>query len=450
MDNTLEQMSLMMEKRLETDSFFNYAALAYNYAVFLTENKNGFSEKLNTCICMVSECIDKLIILSGATDLKNEAYLSALNHTDKVAEIAKWMDKMKVYKAVADGFKGCADIIRVSKPGFTLAHFEALVNARRYNKRLSKELSAYLKSILNDDVHSVGGFWDMFPETKTLTGRLRKLWIQCMSLRVYKYNPDLSYTQTELEDIVENVLDSEDAKVHYLFCQLLYDCKIDCVVIKDYEAILNRLMEKAADEADVLLFMAAILLNSINVERPAYIDKMIKSTEGEEKPYDLEAAVKLRPTWGRFVVEYLGVKDKGVSLRDFCEENRLPYAEFSRFYTAMIADVEKTAQEDPFLRKLATLPLKDQDEYADLMKSRRKVMQQVCDAVSRISGQKVEIKDLFGDDGKVDEKLDRKMNEALESPDKTDVYAVADFMFGMNELSKVESKVDAFLTERGL
>ncbi len=77
-------------------------------------------------------------------------------------------------------------------------------------------------------------------------------------------------------------------------------------------------------------------------------------------------------------------------------------------------------------------------------------MEQMCEAISGITGEKVEIKDLFGGDGKSIDRIDKKMKEALDRFKSIDPALSAKFCLSLYELHEIESEVDAFFTKRGI
>ncbi len=434
-------MSLPIESQFSTDPKVIAAGIDYNYAVALTEGKSN-TTKLYEHTTLDCKLIRKLIDLAGEFSPENEAYLYAVNQYAKISELYLLTDYPKFAKDAAEMFRTYSNIIKIANPTpLTLTHLEILVNSRRFNKRLPKDLSSYIKEILDYNVHSKGKYWDNFPELNTLQGKLRKLWVQCMSLRIYNYNPNTSYTQKLISDIVPSVLQSKDAEVHWLYTRLIHDCKIDSIVIDNYDAILNNLIKQTGDNNSAILQLnAALLLDNLNQDNYGW----------RNATYDIEVVKRRHPAWIQKAIEYVTLQEKGITIREFCNRNKLPLTEFSRFYSAVVTEVEKKAQSDPFLRKLTSLPKKDQDEYSEIIRRRTKIMQQMCEAISGITGEKVEIKDLFGGNGKSIDRIDKKMNEALDRFNSIDPSLSAKFCLSLYELHEIESEVDAFLTERGL
>lgn len=451
-----------LEQLLETDPRTNYAAIAYNHAFVLANHKQEKEGRIYQHGTFVARCINKLAELSGDPSVENEAFLSALNHMAKTAEICELVDGPEGVKRVGGSFKNLAESILRNQPKLSLTHLEILVNTRRYNRRLPKDVSSYIKWNLDHEVHTKGNYWDKFPDSKTLTGQLRKLWIQCMSLNLYNYNPNISYTQGLISKLIPSVLQSDDPEVHYLFCRLIHDGKIDSIAINNYDDILKSIWKATDDDADLLLINAAILLNSVNEKLCAWKDdpKLRQSTPNSipkpstkttplNKSYDIEATIKHHPTWPKLAGEFFHLQENGVSMKDFCQKNRLSETAFTDFYRVVMEDIDKTVKTDPFLQKLSRLPAKDQNEYADLSRRRLQTMQKMCDAASGIIGEKVEIKDMFGN-GKVNKYIERKLNEALDRFKSIDPHLSATFTLSILELQDIESKLEKFLLQHGL
>ncbi len=446
----------------EEDRDLLNAVLAYCYTAALDENKTKGPYNIFNMGGIVSRCITNLLNRVENHDIGNGNYLAVINHSSKSAEICKRIDAPEGVKEVGNIFKKFAESVRLQKPKLTLTHLELLVNARKYNKRLPKELSAYIKDILDGDVPSIGDYWEQLSELQTLQGQLCKLWIQCTSLQLYNYSPDNSYTIKLISEIVPSVLQSEEAEVHYLFCRVMHDAEIKSVAINDYDKTLNRLLKQKKDKADILLLNAALLLNKKIEANTSWKNKIgtgqtiefpdspnNRHESRHATPYNIEATIKHHPTWPKLAAEFVRLQEKGMSMKEFCEKNRLSETAFTDFYRAVMEDIDKTVKTDPFLQKLSRLPAKDQNEYADLSKRRLQTMQKMCDAASGIIGEKVEIKDMFGN-GKVNKYIDRKLNEALDRFKSIDPHLSATFTLSIIELQDIESKHEKFLLQHGL
>ncbi len=449
----------------EEDSNLLNAVIAYCHASATEKDMEQGSYNIYQRGGIISRSITNLLDRSGDHDINNGTYIAVINQSAKTADICKLIDAPAALKDIGNIFKKFSESVRVQKPKLTLSHLELLVNARKYNKRLPKELSEYVKDILDGSVHSIGNYWDQFPELSTLEGMLRKLWIQCVSLRLYNYNPDDSYTLKLISEIVPSVLQSESAEAHYLFAKIMHDAEIKSVAITDYDRILDRLIKQKEDKKDLLLLHAASILNKKIKANTSWINKIETGQPIEfpdsrnshhatretrnTKPYDLYATIKHHPTWPKLAAEFVTLQAKGMSMKEFCQNNRLSLPAFSEFYRAVMEDIEKTVQKDPFLQKLSKLPVKDQDEYTALSKRRLEIMQKMCDTASGIIGEKVEIKDMFGN-GKVNKRLDRKLNEALDRFNTIDPHLSATFTLSIYELNEVESQIESFLSKRGL
>lgn len=460
-DKILDSVDFLNE---EDTSLLN-AVLDYAYTAAVEEKRTKGSYHIYNLGGVISRCVSNLLNRCGEHVISNGSFLAVINQSAKSAEICIAADAPEGVKEISKIFKNFAEAMRPYKPKLTLSHLELLVNARKYNKRLPKELSAFIKDILDGDVHSIGNYWDQFSELSTLEGQLRKLWIQCVSLQLYNYNPDDSYTIKLISEIVPSVIQSENAEAHYLFCRVMHDAEIKSVTINGYEEILDRLIKQTKDKRELLLLYAARLLNKKIKANTSWIDKIgtgqpiefpgsptprnaIRDTT-PATPYDIEGTIKRHPTWPKLAAEFVTLQEKGISMKAFCEKNRLSEPAFAEFYRAVMADIEKTVQTDPFLQKISRLPTKEQNEYAALSKRRLETMQKMCDAASGIIGEKVEIKDMFGN-GKVNKELDRKLNDALKRFKSIDPKVSVAFTLSILELEEIESQIANFLSEHGI
>lgn len=78
-----------LEQLLETDPRTNYAAIAYNHAFVLANHNQEKEGRIYLHGTFVARCINKLAELAGEPSIENEAFLSALNHMAKTAEICQ-------------------------------------------------------------------------------------------------------------------------------------------------------------------------------------------------------------------------------------------------------------------------------------------------------------------------------------------------------------------------
>lgn len=444
------------------------AGIACSHACALDAHGNGRTQELYQNSGVVTKCIHKLFDNLDKHGVVCEEHLSAINPTAKVAEILQLADAPEGVKSLGETLRSFADSIRIEKPKFTLTHLELLVNTRRFNKRLPKELSAYIKDVIDGDVHSIGNYWDKFSELSTLKGQLRKLWIQCASLNLYNYNPDTSYTQKLISDIVPSVLQSEDPEVHYLFNFLIHDCKIESIAINNYDSILNNLLKQKDDKASTLLLNAAILLNKLNAPLSSWINDIpdsipskesgttmttattMKTGEAKASPYDLQSTLKHHPTWAQLATDFVRLQAKGMSMKEFCQKNRLSEPAFTEFYRAVIKDIENDIHQDPFLSKLTSLPHKVQDEFTELMERKKEILERLCEAVSGITGEKVEVNDILNAADNKNPLLDKKLQKAFDNLGSVNPRYALTFMSAFPELKKVESQIAAFLAKYNL
>ncbi len=459
-----DQILNTINLKTEEDSDLLAAVIAYNYASAIVDGKQSGFKNLAKKGNAIGSCITNLFDRAEPKELENESYISIINQTAKVADIFQLADIPQMVKSIGDSLKKFAESIRIERPKLSLSHLELLVNTRRLNQRLPKQLSSYIKGILDHQVHSLGNYWDNFPELSTLQGQLRKLWIQCISLQLYNYNPDESYTIKRISEIVPSVLQTKNAEVHYLFCRMMHDAGIKSVAISNYDSILDNLIKQTEDKASLLYLNAALLLNKkieantswINkigtgqpIELPASSeDSRLKTVDS--KPYDIQSAIKHHPTWAQHAADFIRLQEKGMTMKEFCQKNRLSEPAFSEFYCAVIKDIEKDIQQDPFLTKLASLPHKVQDEYAELMSRKKDVLERVCEAVSGITGEKVRIEDILNAAENKNSRLDKKMQKALDNLAMVDPRHALKFMTSSTELKRIEAEIDAFLSKHNL
>lgn len=448
------------------------AGIACSHACALEAHMNGRTKELYQNSSVITKCIHKLLDRLEKYGVENEDHLSAINHTAKVAEILQLADAPEGVRSLGETIRTFADSIKIEKPTFTLTHLELLVNARRFNKRLPKGLSSFIKGLLDHQVHSLGSYWDSFTELGTLQGQLRKLWIQCMGLNLYNYNPDTSYTHKLIADIVPSVMQSENPEVHYLLNLLIHDCKIESIAINNYDSILNRLIDQTEDKASLFFLNAALLLNKLNAPLTFWKDNLplekqpssrrddllsvnprfqpVGRTTDNGNPYDIHATIKHHPTWMQKAIDFIFLREKGMKIADFCKQQHLPLREFSEFFNAVIRDVEKDIQQDPFLTKLVSLPHDVQDEYSALMRRKKEVLERICEAVSGFTGEKVDINDILNAAGNKNPALDKKMQRALDNLDSVNPKYALKFMSAFPELKRIEAEIEAFLSRHGL
>lgn len=167
-------------------------------------------------------------------------------------------------------------------------------------------------------------------------------------------------------------------------------------------------------------------------------------------PKHIQAVLKKHPTWGALSAKFITYNAKGISMQEFCDIEDLPLKEFSQFHKDVMEDVEKEISQDPFLRKITSLPHPEQDKYVAIQKKRRKAMQKMTDAIGGAIGEKLEIQDVFSADGAINHRIDKKLQKALNNFKSIDPIHTANFMASMHELSEIESELDTFLTRHGL
>lgn len=163
-------------------------------------------------------------------------------------------------------------------------------------------------------------------------------------------------------------------------------------------------------------------------------------------PPHIQTLLRKHPTWAELSAKYILHSETGVTMQEFCSIEKLPIEEFSKFHAILMEDLQKEFDNNPFLRKISRLPAKEQNRYTELSGKRRDAMQKMCNAVGKILGERVEIKDLFSNDGDMDPALDHKLKKVLEDPTKIAPSLSAEFMISTLEVSKAESEIDKFLT----
>lgn len=124
---------------------------------------------------------------------------------------------------------------------------------------------------------------------------------------------------------------------------------------------------------------------------------------------DMKSLIASHSKWIDHVGRFMIKEGEGMTISQYCKANDLPTGEFSKFYNLAMQDMARAIEKSPFLAKLASLPVSEQEEYQRLIKEKNEKIGRLCSPLSKLLGRKIRFEDLF----RTDDSFDRIMKEAL-------------------------------------
>lgn len=350
-------------------------------------------------------------------------------------------------KPTAALFKKYAGLVRVLQPDLSYPQLQLLVNCRKYNKRLPRDLSEYIRNVIDGDVNSIGDFWKDFHVVDSLKGKLRKLFIQSQALRLYNFDPNTSYTHKLLDELIPGIVASDDAEVHLLFAQISYYTQFDSIFIRKYGDLIDTIIPKTKDETDIVrLNTAKILYREFMTENNIHDYEDVAVLRDEDMA-DMKALIARHPKWIDHVGKFLMKQEQGMNIADYCKSNGLPCDEFSCFYNAAMQDMANAIEKSPFLAKLASLPIAEQEEYQRLVRSKNELVEKLCAPLSRILNRKITYQKIAQDQTA----FDSIMKEALKETNmKKHHKAYMSILMTLFDIDSAERNLDLFCSRHGL
>lgn len=202
---------------MKTPTPLTTTTIQYLAATALEPLRKGDKAVAQKIMGEILEHLDLSLKQLKALSVRDDLSLEVLNSASHLCDYLLKSHLDEALKPTAALFKKYAGLVRVLTPELSYPQLQLLINCRKYNRRLPKELSDFIKEILDYKVNSIGDFWNHFPGIDILAGKLRKLFIQCQALRVYRYNPNKSYTYQLLDELVPAIIESDDPEVHLLY-----------------------------------------------------------------------------------------------------------------------------------------------------------------------------------------------------------------------------------------
>lgn len=168
----------------------------------------------------------------------------------------------------------------------------------------------------------------------------------------------------------------------------------------------------------------------------------------EEREKMIRGISARHPNWVLKACEYLEKSSQQPDLHKFCTDNCLPYDEFRVFFDLMMTDIKGEIDDDPYLRKICSLPSEEQNEYARLSKHGRDIQLEIAKIYSKIIGEKVELRDFY--DEIASKKIDDKLEKALDRKNADHILQMFQVSQLFNVLDEIDHDKEQFLKRHGI